>query len=549
MTNWDGIGRKVLMIVLNGVEHDNRVLKTARHVQSTGADVTIFGISLDREMTRPTLRRIDGVRARLFPHPRHARVNSGHQSVNYLANQHQLLSSFLSYAETMEPDVLYTHDYNTLSIGFEIARTLRRRDVGLYWVHDLHEYVEGLSNIDDGVRRQAADEQARLIHAPDHLVTVSPPLAEALKRDHGLAQRPSVVLNANGAGCMDIAAGTVRATLGLAPDVPLAVYTGGVAPARGVHTLVAALAELPDLHVALITNNTGAYVETLRERAQADGTAERLHWLPYVAPDAVPSFIRDASVGVHPMVHFENAEVALPNKLFDYCLAGVPVVVSDCRSMAAFVRRWEIGAVFAAEDVSGLAQAIRAVLAERDRYVRHLGQGGELLDRFAWERQCAVLSQVLDRAHEGLGHRALGEQDVGPEHSGGPVVADRAPGARRAPPGPPDVIGAVTGVAEGRILGWVSDRNHPETPPMVDVFYRDEMIEGATATRRETVLIDGEARAVWAFDVTFAATYRNDKARRFVLRASPGDRVLSGTPGLFVLGAEPSWMPDGVAGS
>jgi glycosyltransferase involved in cell wall biosynthesis len=89
-------------------------------------------------------------------------------------------------------------------------------------------------------------------------------------------------------------------------------------------------------------------------------------------------------VGVHPLTRYGNAEVALPNKLFDYLHAGLPVVVSDCRAMAEFVHRYRVGRTFAAGDAEALAAALRETIAERGMLRANIAAASE---RFCWERE------------------------------------------------------------------------------------------------------------------------------------------------------------------
>lgn len=385
----------ILMIVLNEVEHDNRVLKCARYLQGLGYPLTIFGLSNDKDLEKPLLKVIAGVRVRLFPNPRFAIKSAPVRAFNWDAYISHLIATMWLHFEKAAPAILHTHDFNTIKIGRELVFHAREQGKHIYWMHDFHEYVAGLTSIDDGIRRLGVLHQNECIHLPDQLITVSPHLSDALKRDYHLRVGPAVILNSNGVDSYNPKyRDTIRKRLRLDRSTPLAVYTGGVSRPRGVHTLVGALPLIADMHVALVTNNTGEYVDSLKAIAEGHGCADRLHILPYVPPGEVPSFIQDASVGVHPMVHFENAEVALPNKLFDYCLARVPCVVSDCKAMGDFVREWGVGEVFRAEDVEDLARALRLVFAQRARYVERLASGSSFVQSVASESQCLRLKSL-----------------------------------------------------------------------------------------------------------------------------------------------------------
>jgi hypothetical protein len=64
--------------------------------------------------------------------------------------------------------------------------------------------------------------------------------------------------------------------------------------------------------------------------------------------------------------------------------------------MAEAVRATGVGEVFVAEDPDSLAEAIRAVLADPERYTKAYDAEG-LLDGWSWEAQAEVLRRVYDR--------------------------------------------------------------------------------------------------------------------------------------------------------
>ena len=134
-----------------------------------------------------------------------------------------------------------------------------------------------------------------------------------------------------------------------------------VTTARGVQTAIEAMRSLPGVHLALVcvpsTQNWS--VTQLRPLVTQGGLEDRVHFLEPVRPGQVVDFLRSADLGLLPFLHFPSHEMALANKMFEYVNAGLPVVVSDCRTQAEFVRSHRIGEVFAAGDPAGLARAVR----------------------------------------------------------------------------------------------------------------------------------------------------------------------------------------------
>ena len=120
------------------------------------------------------------------------------------------------------------------------------------------------------------------------------------------------------------------------------LHQGAPAPDRGCEQLIDAMAELPDAHLVFLGSSPFAgYEDGLRARR---GRRERA--LPPVgaAVDELLAHTADADVGVSLLQDTcENHRLALPNKVFEYVAAGVPVVVSDLPELARLVAEHGIG--------------------------------------------------------------------------------------------------------------------------------------------------------------------------------------------------------------
>ncbi|WP_231631007.1 glycosyltransferase family 4 protein, partial [Streptomyces clavuligerus] len=312
--------------------------------------------------------------------------------------------AFAAHIDAFEPDLIHAHDVRMLGVGARAAVRGRAggRAVRLVW--DAHEYVPGLpAPHGRWLPGHIAWEKEHAAFA-DAVITVSPPLARMLQRGHGLRELPSVVLNAP---VMEPAADEVaeappvpdlRKLCGIGPGVPLLVYAGGISPVRGVDTVVAALPALPGVHLALVsvTPRKMKAVNGARRAAATAGVADRVHFLPYVPHWQVPGFLAAADAAVSPLQHLANHELALSNRFFEYAQAGLPLLVSDVRTMARTVRSTGQGEVFRAGDTEDFVRAAKAVLADPGRYRAAYERPG-LLDGWTWEAQARVLDQLYTR--------------------------------------------------------------------------------------------------------------------------------------------------------
>jgi glycogen(starch) synthase len=200
----------------------------------------------------------------------------------------------------------------------------------------------------------------------------------------------------------------LRTGIGLDPTTPLLVYTGGVSARRRLETPIRALRSLSGVHLAVIA---AKHPRELREMAASLGLADRVHFPPPVPYDRLVSLIRSADVAVHPLDRYANGDVALPNKLFEYLHADLPMVVSDSPQMADFVRTHRLGEVAPVDDSDAWAVALARVLAHPENYRGDPDDRSRLRREWSWETQEEALLALYERLT--VGTDPAGDRDTG----------------------------------------------------------------------------------------------------------------------------------------
>ena len=409
-------GRRVAMVVNNGVEGDSRVQRIARSAADAGWDVLLLGrsatggterlriaglptvlVAPDRSLSatgRAELRRRDAVAGRRGARLRHGAwrlLDPWVQSFELAAAPH---------LEDFAPDLVHAHDRHTLPLAARSVAFLRARGRPAGWLSDVHEDVGATAAREaTGLRgalrrRMVIGQQAEFLPDADAVVTVSDTLANRLATNHRLRELPTVVLNSPWPG-PSTTSPSLRALTGLGRDVPLLVYAGGCAPQRGVANVIEALVRLDDVHLALVCASADPDAAALLAQAEALKVAERVHRVDYVPADQVVPLLRGADVGLVPLLHRPNHEISLVTKYLEYLHAGLPVVTSDVREMAAFTSEHELGAVYPAGDVDGLAGGVRRVLADRVRVSARVARSPAVAET-AWPRQAGRLLALYD---------------------------------------------------------------------------------------------------------------------------------------------------------
>lgn len=456
---------RIVMLVDNGVDGDSRVQKTARSASAAGWDVTLLGCAAIDEpktwqlggaqvrvlplagsrtgMARPTDGRAPqraGVRERLLARgglplrtARLARRPLEHaqvwfwQAVEGDRAWRHLEPGLWNYERTLgpvidelQPDLIHAHDFRMLGVGARAAMRARdgERPVKLVW--DAHEFLPGVKPWRNNARWLPAHRAYEREYASraDAVVTVSDALADLLRREHHLGEQPTVVLNAPEVADLphDDAQQVpdLRALCGIDRATPLVVYSGSATVQRGLGTVVDALPQLDGVHVALVVGDPSArYVQRLLATAARLGVSDRVHAVPYVPHQQVVSFLRTADVGVIPIHHWPNHEIALITKFFEYSHARLPIVVSDVKTMAETVRSTGQGEVFRARDTADFVRAVRAVLADPRRYRAAYDGPKSPLHEWTWEAQASKLAAIYRRLSSSPGDASgAGDQPI-----------------------------------------------------------------------------------------------------------------------------------------
>jgi glycosyltransferase involved in cell wall biosynthesis len=282
------------------------------------------------------------------------------------------------------PALVHANDYNTMWIG--IAAKLVR---GSRLVYDCHELWPDRNGRPEWRAWLLACE-ALFVRAADATITTSPGYAEAIARRYRVPA-PTLVRNIPRAHELP-APRPGRDGVG-----PVAVYVGGLMPGRGLEQAIAALAHGPEARLRLLGPGAAAYCAGLARAAAQAGVAERVRFEAPVAPAEVPAAIADADVGlmlIQPVCR--SYELTLPNKLFEYAAAGLPILASELAVIGPLVREEGIGESVPPADPERIAAAIRRLAASPP------GAGlrarvRAFAERETWEHERETLAGVYRR--------------------------------------------------------------------------------------------------------------------------------------------------------
>lgn len=340
-----------LHISLTEFRNESRVLKEAVSLVNNGVVTKVYVAALHG----PSLLRDQEYEAGIIVHRFSLTSRKFGQS---------LLAKFLKYVEycvricfyykSSKVRVANVHALGLLPLGIVLK--------GLYGallVYDTHE-LETETNGSVGLYKSLRKWlERRMIGHADLVIVVSESIADWYAREYSI-KRPTVVLNVPRKRKQD-RRNIFRDQLPIRADQHILLYQGGLAAGRGVSLVLEAFKERQESNVVVVFMGYGDLEAEIREAARQHSN---IYFFPAVSPEVVLDYTASADIGVSLIENIcLSYYYCMPNKLFEYAMAGLPVLVSNMKEMAAFVQNHQMGGVIAEFTARAINAAIDEILA------------------------------------------------------------------------------------------------------------------------------------------------------------------------------------------
>jgi glycogen synthase len=433
---------KVCMFLTNPVTNDPRVRREAASLAKAGHEVVVIGLKKEvADFSEEWLdgHRLDGYRVIRITHPRflahhvraiQARVlhwfaeksPSSYRRIRSLyrwvtmqrsepstspavpsAARERLRTDILTiigavylnivfakHGIRLRADVYHAHDLDTL-LGAYLAAVLTRGHL----VYDFHElYTEQFSS---GVKTWIWYAWYRLLERvlakrADLRLTVCDSLGDWFTQQY----RTNSVLTVRNVPVFHEPTSAGRRRRSETERVIL--YHGLYFKNRGLEQLIEAVPYLKRGHVVL--RGYGSLEPELRELVRQRHLEHRVTFAPPVGVTDLVKNATHADIGVGAFVPLAlNTKFALPNKLFEYMMAGLAVVATDLPEMRKVILGHQIGRVCKPDDPEDLAKALNELL-ENDDLLEQMKRNALVASQtvFNWN----VEEQVFLKAYESL---------------------------------------------------------------------------------------------------------------------------------------------------
>ncbi len=281
-------------------------------------------------------------------------------------------------------NLFLSNDLDTLLPNFLVSRL---RNIPL--AYDSHEYYTETPEL---VNRKFVQHVWKLMEQfmlsrIDRMITVNESIAQMFRQEYGI----EVVVVRNIPPSIKISTTKSRSDLGLPVEKKLLILQGsGINIDRGVEELVLAMQYIDNAVLLLIGN--GDAMPVIRNLIKDNHLEDKVMLFPRMNYSEMMCYTQLADVGFTLDKDTNlNYRFSLPNKLFDYIHAGIPVLATPLVEIKAIIDRFQIGGFIDSHQPDIMAKQIGNYLIQNDLmrvWRKNLSFAAESLN---WENEEKIL--------------------------------------------------------------------------------------------------------------------------------------------------------------
>jgi glycosyltransferase involved in cell wall biosynthesis len=366
--------KKASVAVTNDLYTDQRVHRSCTSLMEEGFSVTLYGRKLASSLPLEK-RPYRTVRMKL----------PFSKGWAFYASYNIALFFRLLFTRT---DLIFSNDLDTLPACYLVAR-IRRKPI----IYDSHEYFTGVPELigRPRIRKVWKHFEMKIFPRLKTVITVNDSIAKLYEQEYGV--KATVIRNVPPAAAHGFS--TNRDVLKLPADKKIAILQGsGINIGRGAEEAVLAMKSLEN--VVLLIVGGGDVMPVLKRMADEHRLTAKVLFVDRQPPDVLRQYTRVADVGLSlDKALSPNYLYSLPNKLFDYIHAGLPVLVSDLPEVRNIVQKYNIGRVVSDHRPETIAAALHSMLSDEDTYCIWKKNLIIAASELNWENEKILLSRLI----------------------------------------------------------------------------------------------------------------------------------------------------------
>lgn len=364
--------KRVVVSVINDLSFDQRVDKVCTSLTEMGYEILLIGRKL----------------------PDSVPVNREYATkrMNLLFKKGALFYAFFNFRLFWlllftKADVLHANDLDTL-LANRLVSKIRRIPL----VYDSHEYFTGVPEIQNKrfVKSVWTRIEKSIFPKLKHVLTVNQSIANLYKDEYEV----DVKVLRNVPLSQNIQKSKSRIDLGMPLDKKVIILQGaGINIDRGAEELLEAIALMNE--VVLYIVGSGDVIDILKKRALKEDLNGKVIFVGRKPYQEMMEYTMNADVGVTLDKDTNiNYRFSLPNKIFDYIKAGIPVLSSDLVELKRIIEQYQLGCVANSHTPMDIKKGLESIWSDEEKFLSYKENTQKAMQELTWDKEVEVLKNI-----------------------------------------------------------------------------------------------------------------------------------------------------------
>jgi len=381
------MNNKVVHIVVNSFDNDSRVIRECKTLSEHGNDLTVIAYLEEGLLERESNYGFKTIRIKLF-----TKKWSSHpfiQVIKYI----EFLIRALFTIKSIKPDICHGHDPDGLIIAYFVKLIYKCQLI--YDSHELWAYSNHMRNYNNILYKIGRWIEKIIISKSDAVITVSNSIAKVIQSENNVSNI-SVIRNMPEIITKDYHFS--REDFQFPECKNIIIYVGNVVNGRGINNLIQAMTNVEDDIGLVIMGRESPYRRKMIDRVNKLQLTDRILFVDAVRSEKVVSVCKLANAGIISSRNVcESYYLCLPNKMFEYIQAGLPVLCSEFPEMKNIIQHYHVGLTFNPDNPIHIANKINEIFVTEDKYFGYCDASIEAAKILNWNNEQAKLLAVYNQ--------------------------------------------------------------------------------------------------------------------------------------------------------
>lgn len=295
---------------------------------------------------------------------------------------------------SFNPDIIHVHDLPCLKAG-----VFASREINVPLVYDAHELYYAQESLSYILTKLFYKTEKKYIRVPKAVITVNPFIAKIMSREYNVPE-PNVIMNCTEMPKdfdRDAGKGLLRKKGNIPDDYRVVLYQGWISSERNIQTMIRGVHYFPE-KVCLAIIGYGDFEKVLRELVTKEGLEEKVFFLGPVPSDEMLNYSAGADIGVIPYRPVDDNHLyCSPNKLFEYILAGVPVLSNDLPFFRMIKEKYDCIDTVSMESPEEFGSKVSDLLQDNEKLDLLKSNCMMAAEELNWDVESRKLLQIYDK--------------------------------------------------------------------------------------------------------------------------------------------------------